>query len=133
TSSPAGYLADLPAGRRFVRAGAPANGDVRTDIEGRQATGTVARVGAQLTVFTADGTAQFELVDALAASAQVDAAPGHLTAPMPGKVIHVAVKASDAGKRRATLMVLRSLKIYRSLAATIRGNISRGIFRPRVL
>ncbi|MGH6961681.1 MAG: 3-methylcrotonyl-CoA carboxylase, partial [Dongiaceae bacterium] len=99
TYKPDGCLFDLPAGRRHLRAQRLVNGDVRVDIEGRDATGTVARVGSQLTVFTADGTAQFELVDALAASAQVDAAPGHLAAPMPGKVIQVAVKPGDAVQR----------------------------------
>src|SRR5262249_7552804 len=115
---------------RSVRAPRLANGDIRVDIEGRQATGTVARVGTQLTVFTADGTAQFELVDALAASAQVDAAPGHLAAPMPGKVIQVAVKPGDAVKRGATLMALEAMKMEHSIAAPMDGKIDRGFFKP---
>jgi len=125
-----GYQFDLPAGRRFVRAQRLANDDVRVDIEGRQTTGTVARVGSQLTVFTADGTAQFELVDALAASAQVEAAPGHLAAPMPGKVIQVAVKAGDAVKRGAILMVLEAMKMEHSIAAPMDGKIDRIFFGP---
>src|SRR5262245_6442840 len=129
TYRPDGYLFDLPAGRRFVRARSLANGDVRVDIEGRDATGTVARVGTQLTVFTADGTAQFELVDALAASAQVDAAPGHLAAPMPGKVILVAVKPGDAVQRGATLMVLEAMKMEHSIAAPMDGKIERVFFK----
>jgi 3-methylcrotonyl-CoA carboxylase alpha subunit len=125
-----GYLFDLPAGRRFLRAQRLANGDVRVDIEGRHATGTVARVDSQLTVFTADGTAQFDLVDALAASAQVDAAPGHLAAPMPGKVIQVAVKPGDAVQRGATLMVLEAMKMEHSIAAPMDGKIERVFFKP---
>ena len=117
-TEPDGYLFDLPAGRRFVRAQRLANGDVRVDIEGRHATGTVARVGGKLTVFTADGTAQFELVDPLAASgASRCRARGHLTAPMPGKVIQVAVKPGDDVKRGATLMVLEAMKMEHSIAA----------------
>jgi 3-methylcrotonyl-CoA carboxylase alpha subunit len=130
TYRPDGYQFELPAGRRFVRAQPLANGDVRVEIEGRQATGTVARVGSQLTVFTADGTAQFELIDALAASAQVDAAPGHLAAPMPGKVIQVAVKPGDAVKRGAILMVLEAMKMEHSIAAPMDGKIDRIFFKP---
>jgi 3-methylcrotonyl-CoA carboxylase alpha subunit len=130
TYRPDGYLFDLPTGRRFVRAQRLPNGDVRVDIEGRHATGTVARTGAQLTVFTADGTAQFELVDPLAASAQVDAAPGHLAAPMPGKVIQVAVKAGDEVKRGTTLMVLEAMKMEHSIAAPMDGKIDRVFFKP---
>ena len=129
TYKPDGYQFDLPAGRRFLRAQRLPNGDVRVDIEGRHATGTVARVGSQLTVFTADGTAQFELVDPLAASAQVDAAPGHLAAPMPGKVIQVAVKAGDDVKRGATLMVLEAMKMEHSIAAPMDGKIERVFFK----
>ncbi len=125
-----GYLFDLPAGRRFMRAQRLANGDVRVEIEGRDATGTVAQIGSQLTVFTADGTAQFELVDALAASAQVDAAPGHLAAPMPGKVIQVAVKPGDEVRRGATLMVLEAMKMEHSIAAPMDGKIERVFFKP---
>jgi 3-methylcrotonyl-CoA carboxylase alpha subunit len=129
TYRPDGYLFDLPAGRRFVRAQRLPNGDVRVDIEGRRATGTVARADSQLTVFTADGTAQFELVDPLAASAQVDAAPGHLAAPMPGKVIQVAVKPGDQVKRGATLMVLEAMKMEHSIAAPMDGKIDRVFFK----
>ena len=129
TYKPDGYLFDLPAGRRFVRALRLANGDVRVDIEGRHAIGTVARVGPQLTVFTADGTAQFELVDVLAASEQVDVAPGHLTAPMPGKVIQVAVKPGDDVKRGAMLMVLEAMKMEHSIAAPMDGKIERVFFK----
>jgi 3-methylcrotonyl-CoA carboxylase alpha subunit len=129
TYKPDGYLFDLPAGRRFVRVQRLANGDVRVAIEGRHAIGTVARVGPQLTVFTADGTAQFELVDALAASEQVDVAPGHLTAPMPGKVIQVTVKPGDDVKRGATLMVLEAMKMEHSIAAPMDGKIERVFFK----
>ncbi|HUL08543.1 MAG TPA: biotin/lipoyl-containing protein, partial [Candidatus Acidoferrum sp.] len=77
----------------------------------------------------ADGTAQFELLDALAASAEVDAAPGHLAAPMPGKVIQVAVKPGDQVKRGATLMVLEAMKMEHSIAAPMDGKIDRVFFK----
>jgi 3-methylcrotonyl-CoA carboxylase alpha subunit len=125
-----GCLFDLPPGPRLVRATRLASGDVRAEIEGRHVTGTVARIGTMLTVFTGDGTAQFELVDPLAASQQVDAAPGHLTAPMPGKVIQVTVNPGDAVKRGATLMVLEAMKMEHSIAAPKDGTIARVFFRP---
>src|SRR5262245_15969577 len=124
-----GYLFELPQGRRFVRAERLANGDIRFDIEGRHATGTVARSGTAITVFTADGTAQFELVDPLMASAEVDAAPGHLAAPMPGKVIQVSVKPGDAVKRGTTLMVLEAMKMEHSITAPMDGKIARVFYK----
>jgi 3-methylcrotonyl-CoA carboxylase alpha subunit len=130
TYRPGGYEFQLPQGRRFVRAQRLANGKIRVDIEGRQATGTVARIGTAITVFTADGTAQFDLVDSLMASAEVDAAPGHLAAPMPGKVIQVSVKPGDAVKRGATLMVLEAMKMEHSIAAPMDGKIARVFFKP---
>src|SRR5262249_17051241 len=129
TYRPDGYLFTLPVGPRFVRAQRLADGDVRVDIEGRLTTGTVARVESRLTVFTADGTAQFDLVDPLAASAQVEVAPGRLAAPMPGKVIQVAVKAGDAVKRGAILMVLEAMKMEHSIAAPMDGKIDRVFFK----
>jgi 3-methylcrotonyl-CoA carboxylase alpha subunit len=129
TYEPGGYLFELPQGRRFVRAERLANGDIRVDIEGRQATGTVARIGTAITVFTAEGTAQFDLLDPLMASAEVDAAPGHLAAPMPGKVIQVSVKPGDAVKRGATLMVLEAMKMEHSIAAPMDGKIERVFYK----
>src|SRR5262245_18005156 len=84
---------------------------------------TVARIGASITVFAADGTAQFDLVDSLLASAEVDAAPGHLAAPMPGNAIQVSVQPGDAVKRGATLMVLDAMKMEHSIAALMYGKI----------
>ena len=129
TYRPEGYLFGLPMGPRLVRAEHLPNGDIRIDIEGRQATGTVARAGGRLTVFTAEGTADFEIIDALAASVEVDVAPGHLTAPMPGKVIQVAVKPGDQVKRGATLMVLEAMKMEHSIAAPMDGTIERVFFK----
>jgi len=129
TYKPGGYLFELPQGRRFVRAERLADGDIRVDIEGRRTTGTVARIGAALTVFTAEGTVQFDLVDSLTASADVDAAPGHLAAPMPGKVIQVAVKPGDAVKRGATLLVLEAMKMEHSIAAPTDGTIARVFYK----
>ncbi|MGE0117447.1 MAG: acetyl-CoA carboxylase biotin carboxylase subunit [Dongiaceae bacterium] len=129
TYKPGGYLFELPQGRCFVRAARLADGDIRVDIDGRQTTGTVARSGPAITVFTAGGTAQFELVDPLTASAALDAAPGHLAAPMPGKVIEVAVKPGDVVTRGATLMVLEAMKMEHSIAAPMDGTIERVFFK----
>jgi len=124
-----GYVLELPVGRRQVAAARLADGDIRLDIEGRQVTGTVAWNGLALTVFGADATVQFDVVDPMTLSAQVDASPGHLTAPMPGKVIQVAVKAGDKVKRGATLMVLEAMKMEHSIAAPMDGTIDRVFYR----
>jgi 3-methylcrotonyl-CoA carboxylase alpha subunit len=124
------YRLDLPLGRRTVRAERLAGGDVRVDVEGRQVTGAVAWAGSSGTVFTADGGAQFERVDPLTLSAGVDAAPGHLAAPMPGKVVQVLAKSGDAVKRGATLMVLEAMKMEHSIAAPKDGTIAHVFYEP---
>jgi 3-methylcrotonyl-CoA carboxylase alpha subunit len=129
TYRPGGYLFELPQGRCSVRAARLADGDIRVDIDGRQTTGTVARAGSTISVFTADGTVQFDLIDPLTASATLDAAPGHLAAPMPGKVIEVAVKPGDTVKRGATLMVLEAMKMEHSIAAPMDGRIEQVFFK----
>jgi len=125
-----GYLLDLPVGTRHVRGIRLPDGGVRLDIEGRHTHGVAARVGMALTVFTADGVAQFDVVDPLTERADVDAAPGHLAAPMPGKVIHVAVKPGDAVKRGAVLMILEAMKMEHSIAAPMDGTIEHVFFKP---
>jgi 3-methylcrotonyl-CoA carboxylase alpha subunit len=129
TYRPGGYVFELPQGRTSVRAQRLENGDIRIDIEGRQVTGTVARIGTAITAFTSAGAAQFELVDPLIAGAEFDAAPGHLAAPMPGKVIQVSVKPGDAVKRGATLMVLEAMKMEHSIAAPMDGRIDRVFYK----
>ena len=129
TYKPDGYLFDLPAGRRFVRARRLANGDVRVDIEGRHAIGTVARLGSQLDGVHRGRHGPVRAGRSAGREREVDAAPGHLAAPMPGKVIQVAVKPGDDVKRGATLMVLEAMKMEHSIAAPMDGKIDRVFFK----
>jgi 3-methylcrotonyl-CoA carboxylase alpha subunit len=102
---------------------------VQAIIDGRKAVGTVARDGADIIVFTADGTYGFELVDALAAQTEVDAGPAHLVAPMPGKVIQVSVKAGDIVKRGNALIVLEAMKMEHTILAPADGKIAKVLYQ----
>jgi 3-methylcrotonyl-CoA carboxylase alpha subunit len=124
-----GYDIELPTGSARVSGLRQANGDVEAVIDGRKAVGTVARDGAAITVFTADGTCRFELVDALAARADVDAGPARVVAPMPGKIIQVAVKEGDTVGRGSALIVLEAMKMEHTILAPADGRIAKLHYR----
>ena len=69
-----------------------------------------------------DGVAhRLRVEDPLAAAESVVAGAGRLTAPMPGKIVEVAVKLGDAVKRGAPLMVLEAMKMEHTIAAPADG------------
>jgi 3-methylcrotonyl-CoA carboxylase alpha subunit len=120
-----GYLLDLPTGPAFVRGERLADGAIRIEVEGRKATGWVAQAGSALSVFTADATAEFEVIDPMALSAEVVAGTGHLSAPMPGKVVQIAVKPGDPVRRGAALMVLEAMKMEHTIVAPADGTVDK--------
>ncbi len=124
-----GYRVSLPQGPSILRGERLAGGDIRFEIDGRQATGTVVRHGAVIDVFTADGAWQLEGLSRLALRSHADAGPGRLTAPMPGKVIQVAVKAGDKVKRGAPLLVLEAMKMEHTIAAPADGTVAQVFYK----
>ena len=78
---------------------------------------TVYQTGEQVSVFAASGSAQATVVDTLAHAGEGHKEAGRLTAPMPGKVIQIFVKAGDKVKRGAPLAVLEAMKMENTLSA----------------
>ncbi|MEO6834559.1 MAG: acetyl-CoA carboxylase biotin carboxylase subunit [Candidatus Tumulicola sp.] len=56
---------------------------------------------------------------ASAAAARGGAADGHVTAPMPGKIVKIAVREGDAVEERALLVVLEAMKMEHRIEASI--------------
>jgi 3-methylcrotonyl-CoA carboxylase alpha subunit len=91
---------------------------VRVRLGDAETRGDVHRDGARLDVF-ADGRRQtLEWHDPLTlGAASADDAAGGLTAPMPGKILSVAVAAGDAVTRGTPLIVMEAMKMEHTIEA----------------
>jgi 3-methylcrotonyl-CoA carboxylase alpha subunit len=83
---------------------------------------SVYRVGERIAVFGADGSALLTEVDRLAHAGD-GAAEGRLTAPMPGKVIALSVKAGDVVKQGQAVAVMEAMKMEHTLHAPRDGEV----------
>ena len=119
-----GYSLVLPGGA--VRASATRDGEaiVRADLGGHRVQARVVRAGAALHVFGPRGPVVLTLVDPYAGSTDDAHGAGRLTAPMPGAVVAVSVKAGDKVARGARLMVIEAMKMEHAITAPADGLVS---------
>ncbi len=73
--------------------------------------------GERLAIFAPQGSATILLVDPIAHAGEGAAGGGSLTAPMPGKIISVAVKPGDQVKAGQPLAVMEAMKMEHTIAA----------------
>jgi 3-methylcrotonyl-CoA carboxylase alpha subunit len=98
--------------------------DGRAVIDGVIMDADVSLTGDRLTVF-GDGTrCVFSLFDPADAATDDADTGGDLTAPMPGRVTHVHVKAGAAVKRGQSLLVLEAMKMEHTIAAPADGTVT---------
>ncbi|RVT52288.1 acetyl/propionyl/methylcrotonyl-CoA carboxylase subunit alpha [Rubrivivax albus] len=83
---------------------------------------SVYRQGERIAVFAPEGSVVLTEVDRLAHAGD-GAAEGRLTAPMPGKVISLAVKAGDAVKQGQAVAVMEAMKMEHTLHAPRDGTV----------
>jgi 3-methylcrotonyl-CoA carboxylase alpha subunit len=81
-------------------------------------------------VFMAHGATQITIVDALAHAAEAPAEVGRLSAPMPGKVVSMAVKAGDKVSKGQVLAVMEAMKMEHTLAAPFDGVVAEVLYAP---
>jgi len=93
-------------------------------IDGVRMSADVAHVDDRLTVFSNAGRCIFSLFDPAEAAGEETDAGGDLTAPMPGRVTHVHVKAGAAVKRGQALLVLEAMKMEHTIAAPADGTVT---------
>ena len=74
-------------------------------------------------VFAREGAGVLTLVDPLTAADDDEGSGGHLTAPMPGKVLSVAVQAGDQVSKGQVLAVLEAMKMEHSITAPRDGTV----------
>jgi 3-methylcrotonyl-CoA carboxylase alpha subunit len=90
----------------------------------------VFEVGEQLYVFGTLGAAQIAALDVLARASDNAVGTGRLTAPMPGKVISIAVKSGDLVKRDQPLAIIEAMKMEHTIMAPEDGVVDEVLYAP---
>ena len=110
-----------------MRAQANAGGAfaLRVTLGGHESAGTVALHADRAYVFTDAGSHALELYDPLAHSQDTQGEHGGgLTAPMPGKIISIAVKAGDTVEKGQPLLVMEAMKMEHTISAPADGKVA---------
>ncbi|HEY5211346.1 MAG TPA: acetyl-CoA carboxylase biotin carboxylase subunit [Stellaceae bacterium] len=81
----------------------------------------VVRIGSRFTVIDGNGSWQLDYVDPWADRADVAAAGGRLTAPMPGKIVQVLARSGETVKRGQPILILEAMKMEHTIAAPADG------------
>ncbi len=121
---PGGYLLDLPGGTLFVTGERHENGDILADLGGMRVKATVVLSGNTLTVLDQEKSHLLTLHDPCSSGDEDETAVGHLTAPMPGKVVAIIAKPGVMVERGATLMILEAMKMEHSINAPTKGTVA---------
>ena len=87
-------------------------------------TATVVATGDDRHVFCGGRHCRLRLVDPLAHAGEEEVHGGHLTAPMAGTVVAVAVKAGDRVAKGAPLMILEAMKMEHAITAPAAGIVT---------
>jgi 3-methylcrotonyl-CoA carboxylase alpha subunit len=85
--------------------------------------------GSQYTVFNQGVAATFTHHDLLRTNKASDEGGGRLTAPMPGKIVAIQVKAGDIVKKGAALVVMEAMKMEHTLSAPSDATIDEILFK----
>ncbi len=96
----------------------------------RRWTLSVYATGERFSVFAPQGSAVVDEFDPIAHSADGAAEGGRLTAPMPGKVIALLVKAGDAVTAGQPLAVMEAMKMEHTIAAPADGVVVELLYGP---
>jgi 3-methylcrotonyl-CoA carboxylase alpha subunit len=86
--------------------------------------------GEERHVFAAQGASRITVVDLLAHAGEVHSEGGRLTAPMPGKVVSMAVKVGDKVSKGQPLAVMEAMKMEHTIAAPSDGVVLELLYAP---
>jgi 3-methylcrotonyl-CoA carboxylase alpha subunit len=123
-----GCRLDLPSGEVAARVlssrvDGPAI-DIAAEIDGRKRTACVLADGDARTVLLGPDAWKLTRRGRLAGAGEADAPTGSLTAPMPGRITHVAVEAGATVTRGQSLMVLEAMKMEHAIRAPADGTVA---------
>ena len=91
----------------------------------------VLRYGAERLVLLEGARARLEALDPYAPPAEADAGAGHLTAPMPGTIVSVSVRAGDRVGKGQALLVMEAMKMEHTIVAPFAGVVEAVCFGER--
>ncbi|MFW5832684.1 MAG: acetyl/propionyl/methylcrotonyl-CoA carboxylase subunit alpha [Pseudomonadota bacterium] len=100
------------------------HGDIVIEFDGRRVEGVVVRDGETRWVAMAPGDVQVRRVPVVASGADEGAADGIARAPMPGRVVAVAVARGDLVRKGALLVQLEAMKMEHRVIAEITGRVA---------
>jgi len=99
-------------------------GDLAFTLGRKRVEASVLWQGEAVVVALAEGVWRLNLADPRVKPAGERAAPGRLTAPMPGKIVAVLVERGDKVKRGQILLVLEAMKMEHAVAAPADGVVA---------
>ncbi|MBH1963865.1 MAG: acetyl/propionyl/methylcrotonyl-CoA carboxylase subunit alpha [Comamonadaceae bacterium] len=88
------------------------------------------KIGEVAHVFGTQGAATITELDVLSHAGEGGGEAGRLTAPMPGKVVSIAVKAGDKVSKGQLLVVMEAMKMEHTIAAPQDGVVAELLFAP---
>jgi 3-methylcrotonyl-CoA carboxylase alpha subunit len=90
----------------------------------------VFELGEHLHVFGTRGATQIAAMDVLSRAGETGTEGGRLTAPMPGKVVSIAVKSGDKVQKGQALAVMEAMKMEHTIAAPADGVVAEVLYAP---
>ena len=112
-------LLDLPGSQMHASAQRAEDDTLLADLDGRRVRATVVRRGGELTIFV--GGSSYRLQRHEQENVADEEAGGRLTAPMPGNVIEVAVRAGERVQKGRILMIIEAMKMEHAIQAPADG------------
>jgi 3-methylcrotonyl-CoA carboxylase alpha subunit len=130
----AGYLLTLPSGSHCATATVDGEAITLTMDTGAGESKTTARVlqhGLQRVVLLHGERYEFNAIDPYAPPHDDEAHAGHLTAPMPGSVVSVLVKAGDKVAKGQPLIIMEAMKMEHTIVAPFDGKVEAVYFAAK--
>jgi len=121
-----GFEVELPGGRRIgARQAALNDGALTAVLDGVRLRATILVDGQSLVLLREGRSRRVQLDDPMARAAEQAGGSGRLTAPMPGAIVAVLVKAGEAVERHQPLIVLEAMKMEHTMRAPAAGVVAK--------
>jgi 3-methylcrotonyl-CoA carboxylase alpha subunit len=120
----AGLSLDLPGGPAAIAGESWQGDDLAFRLDGAAHRATVLREGDAITVVLDGTTQELRFLDPRAPSGEDSSAGGRVLAPMPGRVLQIAVAEGDAVAKGAVLLVMEAMKVQMRLTAPAEGRVA---------
>ena len=120
-----GWRLHMPGGDVHARGRLGPRGSLEVSLDGLEMRATVVAIGHERWIILAGRTRRLIRSSPSSRGAASHRTPGRVTAPMPGKISAVHVRAGDHVQTGRVLMVLEAMKMEHAVSATRNGVIER--------